>query len=79
MDIVERLRAPHLATRESHEDADEIERLRQQNAELVEALRPFAKTDWDEVSNCERYYTYEIEEGDLKKAKAAIAKATGGE
>ena len=28
MDIVEWLRSPHLATRESHEAADEIERLR---------------------------------------------------
>lgn len=29
MDIVEWLRSPHLATRESHEAADEIERLRE--------------------------------------------------
>lgn len=35
MDIVEWLRSPHLATKESHEAADEIERLR-------EALRYYA-------------------------------------
>ena len=72
-DIVERLRGDYglpIAFETipiCHEAADEIERLRQQNAELVEALRKYAD---------EEYNGYNANGG---HARAAIAKATGGE
>ena len=53
------------------EAADEIERLRQQNAELVEALKFYA-------CNCQCLDGCSIADcGDV--ARKAIAKATGGE
>jgi hypothetical protein len=75
MDIVERLReaADDYATNQTEtiewEAADEIERLREDKAELVEALidmrNHINKRDWDEnVSN---------------EAKATFAKALGNE
>jgi hypothetical protein len=75
MDIVERLRDRFVGWRDNpdrdlkNEAADEIERLREDKAELVEALidmrNHINKRDWDEnVSN---------------EAKATFAKATGGE
>lgn len=80
MDIVERLKQEFSGNalkdiadqtrayvKERHEAADEIERLRQQNAELVEALRKYAD---------EEYNGYNANGG---HARAAIAKATGGE
>lgn len=88
MDIVERLRS--LKSDEYIENlvgksADEIERLRQQNAELLEALQPFAELaeyydppegDDDDVAwdNKTRPTI-----GQLRTARAAITKATGGE
>ena len=84
MDIVERLRSlgdhasfePHM----HHEAADEIERLRQQVAELVEVLREGVRslTDdqpaivdvvWCATQPCETLHDYFV---------AAITKATGG-
>ena len=70
MDIVERLRDQFDVYDETKlEAADEIERLREDKAELVEALidmrNHINERDWDEdVSN---------------EAKATFAKATGGE
>jgi hypothetical protein len=78
MDILERLRDPEYDWCNNNkkcngpmfmEAADEIERLRDDKAELVEALidmrNHINKRDWDEnVSN---------------EAKATFAKATGGE
>jgi hypothetical protein len=68
MDIVERLREG-FPTNYELDAADEIERLRRDKAELVEALidmrNHINKRDWNEnVSN---------------EAKATFAKATGGE
>jgi hypothetical protein len=68
MDIVERLRdlsaSKHSDFTIGDEAADMIERLRQQNAELVEALR--------EVIRCDGEDSWSI-------AYSAITKATGGE
>ena len=69
MDIVERLRGdyglpiPLETTPICHEAADEIERLRQQNAELLAALKDMSGAGYAIVS------IY----------RAAIAKAKGGE
>ena len=81
MDIVERLKqefsgnalkdiADQTRTyvKERHEAADEIERLRQQNAELVEVLRSIAANTC--CDGCQEAALV---------ARAAIAKATGGE
>ena len=56
------------------EAADEIERLRQQNVELVEVLKEIANADMfdDECKPTGGGYL-------INKARAAIAKATGGE
>jgi hypothetical protein len=76
MDIVERLRTDFW--REGDVDlkeaATEIERLRQQNAELVEVLKEIANADMfdDECKPTGGGYL-------INKAQAAIAKATGGE
>lgn len=81
MDIVEFLRSVEwmchsdmrglMENYRPHEAADEIERLRQQNAELVEALKFYACDcqclDGCSIADC----------GDV--ARKAIAKATGGE
>ena len=76
MDIVERLRelAKIDNCQMSFEAADEIERLRQQNAELVEVLKEIANADMfdDECNPTGGGYL-------INKARAAIAKATGGE
>jgi hypothetical protein len=69
MDIVDRLRICAKYDPDQAEAADEIERLREDKAELVEALidmrNHINERDWDEdVSN---------------EAKATFAKATGGE
>jgi hypothetical protein len=74
MDIVERLReaADDYATNQTEtiewEAADEIERLREQNAVLLKAL-----TDLYEVCRWEKVAP------EIDAAKAVIAKATGGE
>ena len=76
----------------------EIKHLRQQKAELVEALQPFSKLfvfpydlqahvaegiksmeDWDENSNDMETEEYVVLRKDILNARAAIAKATGGE
>ena len=74
MDIVERLQIDFWreGDLDLKEAADEIERLCQQNAELVEALQYYAKqydnqTPWDNQPD------------DGVIARAAIAKATGCE
>ena len=77
MDIVERLRkwSPEESTHELLSDAaDEIERLRQQNAELVKVLKEIANADMfdDECKPTGGGYL-------INKARAAIAKATGGD
>lgn len=53
--------------KERHESADEIERLRQDKAELLDALKHIVR--WHD----------QLSANDIAKAKAAIAKATGGE
>ena len=65
MDIVERLRICAKYDPDQAEAADEIERLRQQNAELVEELWGIALHSGSREAN--------------EMARAAIAKATGGE
>ena len=63
----------------------ELQRLRQRNAELVEALEPFAKLaniydppeDDDDARAWYRQATPTL--GQLRTARNAIAKATGGE
>ena len=76
MDIVERLRTDFWREGDADlkEAADEIERLRQQNAELVEVLKEIANADMfdDECKPTGGGYL-------INKARAAIAKATGGE
>ena len=65
MDIVERLRICAKYDPDQAEAADEIERLRQQNAELMEELWGIALHSGSREAN--------------EMARAAIAKATGGE
>ena len=67
MDIVERLRTDFWREGDADlkEAADEIERLRQQNAELVEELWGIALHSGSREAN--------------EMARAAIAKAAGGE
>ena len=65
MDIVERLRICAKYDPDQAEAADEIERLRQQNAELVEELWGIALHSGSREAS--------------EMARAAIAKATGGE
>ena len=67
MDIVERLRTDFWREGDADlkEAADEIERLRQQNAELVEELWGIALESGSREAS--------------EMARAAIAKATGGE
>jgi len=77
MDIVEWLRAPHLATRESHEAADEIERLRQQNAELLEGLKRLDRVAQDSYGS--PAYGGMASSFVQSIVKQTIAKATGGE
>ena len=70
MDIVERLRDPlEYDVFTSRDDAaDEIEQLRQQNAELLKALTDlYEACRWEKVAP------------EIDAAKAAIAKVTGGE
>ena len=70
MDIVERLREVPVNTMhwvKCHDAADEIERLRQDKAELLDALKHIVR--WHD----------QLSANDIAKAKAAIAKALGGE
>ena len=70
MDIVERLREVPVNTMhwvKCHDAADEIERLRQDKAELLNALKHIVH--WHD----------QLSANDIAKAKAAIAKALGGE
>ena len=70
MDIVERLREVLVNTMhwvKCHDAADEIERLRQDKAELLDALKHIVR--WHD----------QLSANDIAKAKAAIAKATGEE
>ena len=71
MDIVERLREVPVDTIQwvkCHDAADEIERLRDDQAELLKALTGlYEACRWEKVAP------------EIDAAKAAIAKATGGE
>ena len=79
MDIVKRLRGdygvpvPFTTTPICHEAADEIERLRQQNAELVEALQTIS--EWQPSSATQP--RQKIIDNMKLYASLAIAKATG--
>lgn len=77
MDIVKRFRDVTVLDpwyHELNEAADEIERLRQQNAELVEVLKEIADADMFD-DGCKPIGGGYL----INKARAAIAKATGGE
>lgn len=79
MDILKRLRAGFMGEHILKEAADEIDRLRQQNAELIEALQRFSQsTVGNEILE-------KLESKDsvfvqlIKHARKVLAKATGGE
>ena len=74
MDIVERLRICAKYDPDQAEAADEIERLRQQNAELVEALWMMLENYQNLKKSLEKLF-----EDFCIKTRVAIAKATGGE
>jgi len=67
MDIVEKLRFYVTGRYDINAAADEIERLRQDKAELLGALKHIVH--WHD----------QLSANDIAKAKTAIAKATGGE
>ena len=90
MDIVERLRQEiggytdkdiEKAEADMKEAADEIDRLRQQNAELVEAYDRL-KAVYDDLyrlTPTQHFITKEVWDAMVKTTSSAIAKATGGE
>ena len=74
MDIVERLRICAKYDPDQAEAADEIERLRQQNAGLVEALWMMLENYQNLKKSLEKLF-----EDFCIKTRVAIDKATGGE